>query len=85
MIQLNMNMSDREIFEYLIRIALDAPEIKQQLIQLLTADKMSRKELLEVLLRHTKLQYAPAGMRNIFIYFQDDLFAKEVLQYLQKS
>ncbi|MFA6455660.1 MAG: hypothetical protein WCW40_02470 [Bacteroidota bacterium] len=81
----NINFSDREVFEYLLRIALDNAEIKQQLIHILSSENVGRKEMLDVLLKHTKLQSAPDGMKKVFTYFQDDLFATEVLQYLQKS
>lgn len=82
---LNMNVSDREVFEYLLRVATDNRDVNLQLAQILSTDKVKRSELIEVLLNHTKLQSAPTGLRKVFTYFQDELFAKEVLQYLKKN
>jgi hypothetical protein len=82
---LNVNISDREVFEYLMRVAVDDKDVNQQLTQILSSEKVKRNDLIEVLLKHTKLQNAPAGLRKVFTYFQDELFAKEILQYLKKN
>ncbi|MFZ4620481.1 MAG: hypothetical protein ACOYNS_07975 [Bacteroidota bacterium] len=41
--------------------------------------------MIELLLKHTKLQNAPIGLKNVFTYFRDEQFAAEVLQYLNKN
>lgn len=82
---LTVNISDREVFEYLMRVAAENRDVNQQLTQILSSEKVNRNELLGVLLKHTKLQNAPSGLRKVFTYFQDDMFAKEVLHYLKQS
>ena len=81
----NVNISDREVFEYLMRVAVENKDVNQQLSQILSSEKVKRSELIEVLLKHTKLQNAPTGLRKVFTYFQDEMFAQEVLQFIKKN
>lgn len=81
----SVSISDREVFEYLLRAAVDDDDIKQQLTQILSEQNSHRSEMIEILLNHTQLQNAPAGLRKVFRYFQDKQFSAEVLQYLAKN
>ena len=68
-----------------MRFTTDDQDVNQRLTQILSSEKVSRNELIEVFLKHTKLQGAPNGLRKVFICFQDDTFATEVLQYLKEN
>jgi hypothetical protein len=80
----NATLPDQKVFVDLMSIAKKDSEIKGQLIDILSLENNKRKSKLDVLLNHTKLQNAPKEFRKIFTFFLDDIFAREVLQYLKK-
>ncbi len=80
-----LRMKDQEIFLYLMSVAQEDREVHESLIEILSLQSEQRRSLLDVLLRHSKLQLAPPELQTIFTYFLDDLFAKEVLQYLRTN
>jgi hypothetical protein len=73
------------VFADLMDIALKNPDVKEQLVNILSLESNKRKTLLDVLLHHTALQIAPVELQTIFTRFLDDDFAQEVLQLLQEG
>ena len=76
---------EREVFADLMLIAQNIPDVKEQLIKILSTESNHRKALLDFLLRHTALQIAPVELQTIFTRLLDDDFAQEVLQLLKSD
>ena len=80
---MHSQIPEREVFADLIFIAQETPDVKDQLVKILSLESNQRKALLDLLLRHTALQIAPIELQAIFTRFLDDDFAQEVLQLLK--
>lgn len=84
MLNVDIAVPDQQIFDYLMIVVKEDSQLRNEVIDILSNEKKHRKTKLEALLQHSKFQHAPIGLQKIFVFFLDDIFAKEVAMYLRK-
>ena len=75
-------MENDETFVRLIQVAKEDPEIKEQLLSILSLDEFHRKSALHSFLEQMRLMQAPEKLRSAIACFLDDRIAEKGLELL---
>ena len=77
-------MESNETLVRLIRVAKEDPEIREQLLAILSLDKFNRKSALHSFLEQMSLMQAPEELLSAIASFLDDRVAEKGLELLGK-
>ena len=77
-------MESNETFVRLIQVAREDPEIREQLLSILSLDKFNRKSALHSFLEKMRFMKAPEEFLSAIACFLDDQVAEKALELLGK-
>lgn len=80
-----MSAGDNETFVRLIQVAQEDPDIRDELLTILSLEPLKRKSALRTLLKDIKVKGAPKEFVTAIAYFLDDDVAKRALAILKKK
>lgn len=78
-----VSAGDNETFVLLIQVAREDPEIRDQLLTILSLESLKRRSALCTLLKDLKLKQAPQEFVSAIACFLDDSVAEKALAILK--